>query len=108
MESSKRRAPAAKPVTHKGVRYEQLRGARSRGFEQNGGVIAAIDIASGKELWTLKLYTTQYNANEEMDAQDVYIEKLGIDSKTESLIARDELGRTFTVTLKDRTITEKR
>jgi hypothetical protein len=106
MESSKRRAPAAKPVTHKGIRYEQLRAARSRGFGQSGGVIAAVDEASGQELWTLQLYTTQYDPHEETDAQEVYIEELRIDKKSETLIARDERGRTFIVNLKDRTVTE--
>jgi hypothetical protein len=107
MESSKRRAPAAKPVTHEGIRYEQLRAARSRSFGQNGGVIVAIEVSSGRELWTLQLYTTQYDPNEETDAQDVYIEELRIDSETNSLIARDERGRTYTIDLGDRTVSEE-
>lgn len=101
MESSKRRAPAAKPVTHEGIRYEQLRSA-------SGGVIAAIDVASGQELWTLQLYTTQYDPHEETDVQEVYIEEMRIDAKSDTLIARDERGRTFVVDLKDRTVTERR
>jgi hypothetical protein len=108
MESSKRRAPAAKPVTHKGIRYEQLRGAKSRGFGQSGGIIAAIDVASGRELWTLQLYATQYDPHEETDVQEVYIEEMRIDAKSDTLIARDERGRTFVVDLKDRTVTERR
>lgn len=106
MESAKRRAPAAKPVTHKGVRYEQVKAARSRGFGQNGGVIAAVDVASGKELWTLQIYQTQYDPNEETDAQDVYIEELRVDAKAGVLLARDERGRTFRVNLKERSIVQ--
>ncbi|MCK7513615.1 MAG: hypothetical protein MZV70_62725 [Desulfobacterales bacterium] len=108
MESSKRRAPSAKPVTHKGVRYEQVKAARSRGFGQNGGIIAAVDVVSGKELWTLQLYQTVYDPNEELDAQDVYLEELKIDATAGVLIARDERGRTFRVSLKDRALTEPR
>ena len=71
MESSKDGRRVAKPVTHKGVRYEQIKAARSRGFGQNGGILVAVDVASGKELWTLQLYQTIYDPNEETDAQDV-------------------------------------
>ena len=108
MESSKRRAPTAKPVVHKGVRYEQLRGARARGFEQNGGIIAAIDVKSGKELWTLQVYKTIYDPHEETDAQDVYLAEIRVDAKNNTLILRDERERSFTVSLKDRSVTEKR
>jgi hypothetical protein len=108
VESFKRHTPAAKPVTHKGIRYEQLRAARSRGFGQSGGVIAAVEEADGQELWTLQLYVTQYDPYEETDAQEVYIEELRVDTKSDTLIARDERGRTFIVNLKDRTVTEKR
>lgn len=95
-------------VTHKGIRYEQLRGPRSRGFGQSGGVIAAIDVANGRELWTLQLYTTRYPPHEETDVQEVYIEEMSIDVKSDTLVARDEGGRTFVVDLKDRTVTESR
>jgi len=108
MESSKRRAPTAKPVVHQGIRYEQLRGARARGFEQNGGVIAAIEVKGGKELWTLQVYKTEYDQHEERDAQDVYIEEMRIDAKANALILRDERGRSFSINLKDRSITQKR
>jgi hypothetical protein len=49
MESPKRRAPSVTPVVGGGTRYEVLRGARSRGFAQNGGIVAAVDVASSKD-----------------------------------------------------------
>ena len=58
MESAKRRAPSARPVEHEGVRYEQLRRPKEQGFKQSGGVIAAIDEASGEQLWAVQLYET--------------------------------------------------
>lgn len=108
MESSKKRAPAVKPVVHKGIRYEQVRGARARGFEQNGGVIAAIEVSSGNELWTLQVYKTEYDPREEKDVQDVYIEEMRVDAKANALILRDERGRRFSVNLTDRSVTQKR
>jgi hypothetical protein len=48
VESAKRRAPSAKPVTHPGVKYEQMRRPMEHGFTQSGGVVAAIDTTSEK------------------------------------------------------------
>ena len=56
MESAKRRAPTARPVVHQGLRYEQLRRQSEQGFSQSGGVLAATDVASGKQLWVTQLF----------------------------------------------------
>lgn len=96
----------AKTVTYKGICYEQVRNARERGFKQSGGVIAAIDVASGKEIWTIQVYTTEFNPNEEADVQEIYIEKMYIDKRSDLLIVRDEIGRTFVVDINNRTVVE--
>ncbi|MFO1329586.1 MAG: hypothetical protein U1F56_19660 [Rubrivivax sp.] len=101
MESAKRRVPKVKPLTHQGVRYEPLRLARENGFTQSGGVLAAVDIASGKTLWTRQLYQTAFDANEERDVQEVYIESLALDARSGSLIATDERRRRWRVQLAD-------
>ena len=99
MESAKRRAPTAKPVVHKGIRYEQMRRPQEQGFTQAGGVIAAIDEASGKQLWSVQLYQTAFDAAEERDAQEVYVSHLGIDAKAGVLIATDERKRRWQIEL---------
>jgi hypothetical protein len=38
MENAKRRVKKVKPVSKHGIRYGELRGARSLGFSQNGGI----------------------------------------------------------------------
>lgn len=106
-ESAKRRIPHVDPVISNGIRYEVLRGARSRGFKQNGGVIAAIDVASGKELWTLLVYTTVYDEKEEADVQDVFITELKLSGDGQSLIVKNEARKQFVVRLSDRSISEK-
>lgn len=105
-ESAKRRAPSAKPVMHKGIRYEQLRRPDEHGFKQGGGVIGAIDIASGKLLWAVQLYETTFDPQEERDAQEVYISKLTLDDKAGVLRAVDERKRCWQLRLSDRTVTE--
>ena len=105
MESPKRRVPAAvEPVETGGIRYQVLRGARSRGFNQNGGYIAAIDADSGKELWTLAVYQTSYDASEEADAQDRYITEMILSKDHQQLLIKGEGRRSYAVNLADRSI----
>lgn len=106
-ESAKRRVPRVDPVVGNGIRYEVLRGARSRGFKQNGGIVAAIDVASGKELWTLLVYTTVYDEKEEVDVQDVFITELKLSSDGQSLHVKNEERKQFVVKLSDRSVVEK-
>lgn len=97
MESAKRRVPKVEPVTAGKIRYETVRGARSRGFKQNGGVIAAVDTTTDKELWTLQVYETRFDANEETDVQEVFIAKLKLADKGKTLVVEDEHGKAFKV-----------
>ncbi len=105
-ESAKRRVPRVEPVVANGIRYEILRGARSRGFAQNGGVIAAVEVASAKELWTLQVYAVQYDPAEECDVQDVYITEMKIDAAAKVLVLKNEARRSFRVKLADRSVSE--
>ncbi len=106
MESAKRRAPTAKPVTHQGIRYEQLRRPQEHGHTQAGGVLAAVDAGSGKVLWTLQLYETAFDPKEERDAQEVYLSELRLDAKAGVLLASDERRRRWQVRLSDRSVTQ--
>jgi len=69
-------------------------------------VIAAIDEASGAQLWAVQLYETVFDANEERDVQEVYVNSLRIDSKNGSLIATDELKRRWQIRLTDGHVTQ--
>lgn len=105
MESPKRKVPTVPAVVRGGIRYEVLRGARSRGFAQNGGVIAAIDVASGKELWTLLVYQTSYDPHEEKDVQDRFITAMTISKDGAHLLIRSENKKSYRVDIADRTVT---
>ena len=107
MESPKRKGPAAvPPVTSRGIRYQTVSGARARGFKQDGGVIAAVDAASGKELWTLVVYDTDYDAHEETDVQEVYIVRMTLNGASDSLLIENERRKRFSVSLRDRSVKE--
>jgi hypothetical protein len=103
MPQPKRTAPPkVRPVTVGGVRIEALHWGRSRGLGQNGGYIVAVDPASGRELWTLKVYDIAYDPKMEEDVQDLFIAKLAVAG--DKLSVRDEGGRRFLVDLKRKTV----
>ncbi len=106
MEFAKRRGPAAvPPVVVGGVRYEPLRQAKVHGFAQDGGVIVAVDEASGRTLWTAQLYTTAFDRAEERDVQEVYVQELALDAARHALRATDEQGRVWFLDLATRAVT---
>ncbi len=107
MEHAKRRIKKVKPVSKHGIRYEEIKGARARGFGQNGGVIAAVDEKTGNEVWTLVVYETVYDKAEETDVQDVYITKMKVNWRGTVLTVINERHKTYLVDLNDRTITEQ-
>lgn len=99
--------PDVKPVTIGGVRYEAIHWGRERGLKQNGGYIAAIDAASGKELWILKIYQIDYIPKLETDVQDIFIESMKAGASGQSLEIVDEKGRGYTVNLKNKKVSSR-
>jgi hypothetical protein len=105
MEKADREVPRPRPAIHDGIRYEAVRNARMRGFDQAGGIVVAIDEATGKDLWTLKVYDVIFEIGEERDAQDVFITRLRVDADGRRLKITDERKRVFLVDLATRTVT---
>jgi hypothetical protein len=104
-EQPKRQAPkAVNPAKGKKIRYEVVQRAKARGFGQDGGVIAAIDTASGKELWTLVVYSTPYDPKEEEDVQEIYITRLSLNQDENQLVVENEARKSFIINLKTREV----
>lgn len=98
MSSGKRVGPDdVPPVTIGGTRYEVIHWGRERGWQQNGGYIAAVDAASNRERWTLKVYDVTYDPALEEDVQDVFIESMTATPAGNALVIQDEKGRRFIV-----------
>ena len=68
-----------------------------QGFDQAGGVIAAIDTVNGRQIWATQLFKTDFDPNEERDAQEVYVSHLVFDTKAGFLIATDERKRRWRI-----------
>jgi hypothetical protein len=102
---AKRKGPAeVAPVTVGGLRFEAIHWGKERGLGQNGGYVAAIDPASGKELWTLKIYDIVYDAKLEEDVQDVFITGMSKTLFGQKLSVKDENGRGYIVDPATRTV----
>jgi hypothetical protein len=105
MPAGKRVGPEdVTPVTVDGIRYEALHWGRERGLEQNGGYIVALDAASGKELWTAKIYTIDYKPMLETDVQDIFIQTIKVSDDKKTLKIIDENNREFLLDLSSKKV----
>ena len=89
---AKRKAPSdVSPVVHQGIKYVVVHWRYENGTGQNGGYIEARDEKTGKKVWGLVVYRTEYNDDLVRDVQDVFISSLRLDAKRNCLIV--ETGR---------------
>ena len=93
--------PDVKPVQIGSLRFEAVHWGH---LDQNGGVIAAIDVESGKEQWVLKVYQIDYDPMEEKDVQDIFIKTLEAAPDARHLLVKDERGRRFEVDITERRV----
>jgi hypothetical protein len=104
IEKERAAPPEPEPVSLDGTRYESMLWGKTRGLGQNGGYLVAIDEASGKELWVLKVYDVVYEKDKEEDKQDVFITSLSLDPDQRTLRVTNEKEQVFLVDLKDRKV----
>lgn len=106
-EQPKRRGPKSVPsVVVDNIRYEVITSAKARGFGQDGGVIAAVDVATGSELWSLVVYKTAYEPGEEQDVQERYITKLTLTKDKNVLRVDNESHKSYLVNLSSHEVSE--
>lgn len=108
IEKERAEVPQAEPVVAAGVRYEAPPWTRALGLPQNGGYVFAFDVASGAELWRVKLYGLQGPADLEQDKREVFIVEMRVDAHARRLVALDERGRNWVLDLKTRRVKRER
>jgi hypothetical protein len=91
--SSRVPAPAVAPVVVGGVRYEQMPNGRLAGFDQMGGCLAAYEVTSGAQLWTLTVYDNKRVQGKEGDVQDVFFKSMVAQADGTLLIENERGGR---------------
>ena len=92
--------PDVEPVVRDGTRYEQHFGSGSDA--QVGGLLTAIDTATGKTLWTLVVYDNKRSPELEGDVQDVFFREMHFQPDGKLLIV-NERGERYRVDLDART-----
>ena len=92
------------PVTHAGVRYEQLDDDRLPGIDPDANYVVARDAASNAVLWTLQVYRTEVVPNLESDVQSVYFKTMQLNADGTQLLIDDEIGRHFVIDLATRSV----
>ena len=103
---AKRVPPADVPsVTVGATRVDVVHWGRDEGYNQNGGLLRAVDTRTGAELWMLKVYQTEYDPQMESDVQDVFIKSMRKAVFGDKLLIADENGRKFAVDLATRAVT---
>ncbi len=95
--------PHPTPVTIGGVRYQAIAWGKARGLGQNGGYLAAVDEATGRELWLLKVYDVTYDGEREDDVQDVFIKEIAREGAG-LLRVTNERGGSFRVDVERRAV----
>src|SRR3954463_6359057 len=103
---AKRLAPdPVAPVSFEGRRYQAIDFGKARGFGQNGGYVAAIDEASGRQLWIRRIYRIRYDRGREGDKQDVFITGLTLLPAARALAIENERGERYRLDLGTRKVT---
>lgn len=104
-QASRGMPPKVAPVTHNGVRYEQVMNGLRQGLPHRTGYLNAIDVASGKSLWTLQVYQTKPDSAFEADVQDVYFTSMALQADANALCVMTEDKQCWIVQLADRSVT---
>lgn len=91
--------PRVPPITHAGIRYEQVRNARALGFDQVTGYLAVIDERTGERLWTVKVYDNPVHPKMEADVQLTYFSAMELNELARELRITNEDHECFVVEL---------
>lgn len=101
LASEKKRAASAEvaPVVLNGVRYQPQHWGAVAGQRENGGFVSAVDVATGRELWTATIYQTRRTDEIEGDKQDVFITQLKALPGGQRLMIENEQGARYVLDL---------
>jgi len=104
---AKREAPKdVPPVIVGGVRYTAPHWTRGKARQQQGGYLEARDVATGRQLWDLRIYEIKYDQDLERDVQDIFITSLKVVGGKLQVV--NEKGDKFVVDLSRRKVIEGR
>lgn len=100
--------PIVKPVEIGAVRYEAVHDGKSRDLGQNGGHVAAIDIASGRELWVQRIYRISYDRGMSPSKSDIFITDLQLAQDGQRILVTNQRGETYVLDPASRSVVRQR
>jgi hypothetical protein len=108
-DKKRRSAVHAKPVVHKGVKYEAVLWTEPTWGsdplpDTATAFVFAMKADDGSELWRAKLYDVRFDPDMERDKQEVYVEKLSLNLFGTKLKAVDEKGRKYAIDLESHAV----
>lgn len=87
--------PAVTPITFEGKRYQQIMNGEREGLGQRTGLMAIIDLASGKRVGVVKVYDFPRDPGLEADAGDVFFKVFAIDTARREIVIENERRQRF-------------
>ena len=97
--------PQVAAITYQGVRYEQDMESYSHGGTQPGGYLVAVDPATGKRLWMLKVYEIPESGAPGLSSPGRYFRTMELVPGTDEMEIENEVGGRYRVDLKERRAT---
>lgn len=100
--ASRPSAPVVQPIEHDGVRYREDE-TDERNGDQDGGYLAAFDIATGNRLWRLKVYPVSRGGPPGAPKGSIHFRAMTLEQGGTVLRIENEAGGIYQVELKSRT-----
>lgn len=97
--------PQVMPIEHEGVRYEQDMQSYHFGGTQPGGYLVAIEPASGKRLWMLKVYEVPLQEAAGVSTPGRYFRSMRLVPGRNEIEIESEVGGKYLVDLAARSAT---
>ncbi|MEY4575920.1 MAG: hypothetical protein RL701_623 [Pseudomonadota bacterium] len=98
--------PRVPPISHKGIRYEQIKVPENLGFDQSTGCLGAFEESTGKQLWAIKIYDNHIDPGLESDVQQVYFESMHLAADERHLIITNESEERFIVNIETHVVVQ--
>lgn len=87
--------PAVSPLTFEGKRYQQIMNGEREGLGQRTGLMAIIDLVTGKRVAVVRLYDYRRDVGLEGAAGDVFFRVFTIDADRREVVIENERGQRF-------------
>ncbi len=101
---SRKAPPEVPPISHDGVRYQQVLSGAELGEPGRSGYLGAYDADTGERLWHVRVYEHERAEHLEEDVQDVFFASMQLLEASRRLLIENERGERFEVDIETRAV----